>query len=101
MKKSRKIIKRIAYCFLAIAILLNLIWNSITCLNVEPACEYINSHALEKSHGRAAWHVLGALNAGGKDMILVPAGRISTTCISRISTMWKIIRTTFLRKVTL
>lgn len=73
MKKSRKIIKRIAYCFLAIAILLNLIWNSITCLNVDPACDYITSHALEESHGRAAWHVLGALNAGGKDMILVPA----------------------------
>ena len=47
MKKSRKIIKRIAYCFLAIAILLNLIWNSITCLNVDPACDYITSHALE------------------------------------------------------
>ena len=47
-----KIIKRIVYCFLACAIVLNFILNSITCINVEPACDYINSHALEKSHGR-------------------------------------------------
>ena len=73
MKYPLKFIKRIACCLLAVAIVLNLIWNSITCLNVDPACDYITSHALEESHGRAAWHVLGALNAGGKDMILVPA----------------------------
>ena len=50
MKKSPKIIKRIACCLLAVAIVLNLIWNSITCLNVDPACDYITSHALEESH---------------------------------------------------
>ncbi len=73
MKKQVRIFKRAAYCYLAIAITLNLIWNAITCLNVELACDYISSHASKESHGMSVWHVVGALNAGGKAMMPLPA----------------------------
>lgn len=73
MKKFVKIFRRVAGVVFVVAVLLNLIWNAITCLNVEPACEYINSHALKTGHGNSASHVLGALNAGGKAMVLLPA----------------------------